>query len=143
MAKVRVTAPTSFLGVGWSFPPSFRHGAVELTADEDDIQASLRVLFNTTPGERFLHPDYGIDMREVMFEPMTTTLRTFLVDRIKTALLVHEPRIRVVELQIDTPDPNDGTLRVSLEYEVRATNSRFNLVFPFYRTDGNERTAAL
>lgn len=140
MTNSREPVHPSFLGVGWSFPPSFRDGAVALTSDEDDIRASLQVLFNTAPGERFLQPDYGIDMQSVMFEPMSTTLRTFLIDRIKTAILVHEPRIRVVGLQIDTPEPNDGAMQVLLEYEVRATNSRFNMVFPFYRTDGNERS---
>jgi uncharacterized protein len=128
----------SFLGTGWSFPPTFRDGTIVMTSGEDDIQASLNILFRTTPGERFLRPDYGLDMHEIMFEPLSTTLRTFLIDRITTAILIHEPRVRVVDLRIDSPDPNDGTLRVLLEYEVRTTNSRFNLVFPFYSTDSNE-----
>ena len=51
---------------------------------------------------------------------------------------LYEPRIKLINLQIDSPDPNEGSLRVLLEYEIRSTNSRFNLVFPFYRTDANE-----
>jgi len=133
-------APTSFLGTGWSFPPEFPRGSGEvvMTADEEDIEASLRILFGTAPGERFLQPRYGLDLREIQFEPMSTTLRTFLEDRVKTAILVHEPRVRVLALTIDSPDPGAGTLAVAVDYEVRTTNSRFNLVFPFYRTDGNE-----
>ncbi len=134
---------TSFLGTGWSFPPRFANGGVTMTADEADIQASLQVLFGTAPGERFLQPKYGLDMHALLFEPMSTTLRTFLTDRVKTAILVYEPRIKLINLQIDSPDPNAGTLRVLLEYEVRATNSRFNLVFPFYRTDSNELAATV
>lgn len=133
----------SFLGIGWSFPPTFRDGVVAMTQDEEDIQASLHILFRTACGERFLRPEYGLDMQEVLFEPMSTTMRTFLIDRINTTILIHEARIRVIELRIDSPDPNDGTLKILLEYEVRATNSRFNLVFPFYRTDGNELRAAV
>lgn len=133
----------SFLGIGWSFPPTFRDGGVDMTSGDEDIRASLQILFHTTPGERFLRPEYGLDMQELLFEPMSTTLRTFLIDRITTTILIHEPRIRVIDLRIDTPDPNDGTLQVFLEYEVRATNSRFNLVFPFYRTDGNELRATV
>jgi phage baseplate assembly protein W len=128
----------SFLGTGWSFPPTFSDGGVVMTADEEDIHASLHILFRTVPGERFLQPRYGLDMNELMFEPLSTTLRTFLIDRITTTILIHEPRIRVTNLWIDSPDPNDGTLRVLLEYEVRATNSRFNLVFPFYAADRSE-----
>jgi phage baseplate assembly protein W len=134
---------TSFLGTGWSFPPSFADGTVMMTSGEEDIAASLVILFNTAPGERFLQPKFGLDMHELLFEPMSTTLRTFLKDRIATAILIYEPRIRVTRLDIDSPDADAGTLRVFLEYEVRATNSRFNLVFPFYLRDGNEMRAAL
>ncbi len=133
----------SFLGTGWSFPPSFSKGGVVMTEDEEDIQASLQILFRTAPGERFLQPTYGLDMQAPMFEPMSTTLRTFLIDRVRTAILIHEPRITLINLQIDSPDPHDGSLRVLLEYEVRATNSRFNLVFPFYISDSNEFRAAI
>jgi phage baseplate assembly protein W len=133
----------SFLGAGWSFPPTFGAGGVVMTADEDDIQASLRILFRTTPGERFLQPNYGIDISALLFEPMSTTLRTFLTDRVRTAILIHEPRIKLTNLEIDSPDPNDGSLRIRVEYEVRATNSRFNLVFPFYKSDSNEVRAVV
>jgi uncharacterized protein len=132
------TSPRSFLGSGWSFPPEFRQGGVRMSVDEVDIRESLEILFGTMAGERFLRPDYGLHMQEILFEPMSTTLRTLLRDRVRVAILVHEPRIKVIDLRIDSPDPNDGTLAIELEYEVRATNSRFNLVFPFYRTDGNE-----
>ncbi|HWU85134.1 MAG TPA: GPW/gp25 family protein [Rhodocyclaceae bacterium] len=133
----------SFLGTGWSFPPSFNTGGVVMTADEADIQASLQILFGTTPGERFLVPKYGLDMHELMFEPMSITMRTLLTDRVRTAILFYEPRIKLLNLQIDNPDPGEGTLQILLEYEVRATNSRFNLVFPFYRTDSNEVRGAV
>ncbi|OIO82096.1 MAG: hypothetical protein AUJ90_03190 [Gallionellaceae bacterium CG1_02_60_948] len=129
---------TSFLGTGWSFPPSFGAGGIKMSADETDIHESLHILFDTTTGERFLQPKYGLDMHELLFEPMSTTLRTLLTDRVRTAILIYEPRIRVVKLDIDSPDPNEGTLSIRLEYEVRATNSRFNLVFPFYNSDSNE-----
>lgn len=134
---------SSFLGTGWSFPPGFAGGGVKMSADEQDIHESLQILFGTTLGERFLHPKYGLDMHELMFEPVSTTLRTFLIDRIRTAILVYEARIKVVNLDIGSPDPNEGALNILLEYEVRATNSRYNLVHPFYITDGNEARASV
>lgn len=133
----------SFLGTGWSFPPRFGDGGVAMTSEEADIQASLKILFDTAPGERFLVPKYGLDMHELMFEPMSTTMRTLLTDRVRTAILIYEPRIRLLKLLIDNPDANAGTLQVLLEYEVRSTNSRFNLVFPFYTTDSNEVRASV
>jgi phage baseplate assembly protein W len=128
----------SFLGSGWSFPPRFAGGEVRMSRDEEDIQESLRILFNTRPGERFLAPKFGIDVHSLLFEPISVTMKSLLADKIQTAILVYEPRIKIANLRIDTPDPNDGSLQILLEYTVRSTNSRFNLVFPFYRTDSNE-----
>lgn len=134
---------SSFLGTGWSFPPNFIGGGIKMSSDEVDIHESLQILFGTATGERFLQHEYGLDMHELMFEPMSTTLRTFLIDRVRTAILIYEPRIKVINLDIDSPDPNEGSLRILLEYEVRANNSRYNLVFPFYRTDSNEVRASV
>lgn len=131
------TEYASFLGTGWSFPPEFDRASntVIMHSDEQDILESLQILFHTVQGERFLQPRYGLDLGELMFEPISTTMRTYIADRIRIAILIHEPRIEPIDLRVDSPDPNDGTLKILLEYEVRATNSRFNLVFPFYRID--------
>lgn len=129
-----------FLGTGWSFPPEFVQNGrgVVMTSDEEDIRASLEILFGTLQGERFMLPRYGLKPHELLFEPASTTMKAFLEDRITTAILIHEPRIRILSLEVGSPDPNAGALRISLEYEVRATNSRYNLVYPFYRHDSNE-----
>jgi phage baseplate assembly protein W len=131
---------SSFLGTGWSFPPEFlRNGQqVVMTSDEEDIRSSLEILFGTAQGERFMNPKYGLDMHELLFEPASTTMTTFLKDRIQAAILLYEPRIRLLSLEVDSLDPNAGSLQISIEYEVRATNSRYNLVYPFYKHDSSE-----
>jgi phage baseplate assembly protein W len=135
-----VSTTTSILGTGWSFPPEFAPaaGGVLMTSDEDDIHASLRILFGTALGERFLRPRYGLDMHEILFEPMSTTLKTYLEDRIRTTVLIYEPRIDPVKLELDTTEQNEGRVTLILDYVVRATNTRFNLVYPFYATDSSE-----
>jgi phage baseplate assembly protein W len=128
----------NFLGRGWAFPPAFGGGAVAMVDDEADIHQSLHILFGTLPGERPLQPGYGLDMTPLLFEPLSTTLRTLLEDRIRTTLLVHEPRIRVLDLVVDDSQALEGVLNIRLEYAVRSTNSRFNLVYPYYVGDANE-----
>jgi phage baseplate assembly protein W len=134
------TSYTSFLGTGWSFPPEFSQeiGEVLMTTDEADIQASLRILLGTAAGERLMNPLYGLDMQEMLFEPMGTTTKTLLKDRFKHAILIYEPRIILLSLELDSSLELEGRISIILEYEVRATNSRFNLVYPFYTTDSNE-----
>lgn len=133
----------SFLGTGWSFPPRFSGGGAVMVSDEADIHESLIILFGTIAGERLFAPGYGLDMQAQVFEPMSTTMRTLLLDRIRKAILIHEARIKVIALSVDSPDPNTGQLTIQLDYAVRATNSRYNLVYPFYRSDGNEVRAVV
>ncbi len=131
---------TSFLGTGWSFPPEFilETGQVKMTEGEADIQASLKILLGTAMGERFLNPKYGLNLQSIVFDPISTNLQTLLTDQIKTTILIHEPRINLFRLELDATAQFEGRLVIHLDYEVRATNSRFNLVYPFYTTDGNE-----
>lgn len=131
---------TSFLGTGWSFPPSFavETGEVQMTSDEADIQASLKILLGTTIGERFLQPKYGLDMHELLFEPMSTTMLTALKDQVKVAILIYESRVNMVSLDMDTSALAEGKVSIIVSYVIRATNSRYNLVYPFYINDGTE-----
>jgi phage baseplate assembly protein W len=131
---------TSFLGTGWSFPPAFawESGEVLMSVGEADLEGSLKILLGTAIGERFLNPQYGLDVHEVLFEPMSTTLLTFLKDRARMAILIYEPRINLLSLELDTSAQPEGKVAIILDYEVRATNSRYNLVYPFHTTDATE-----
>ena len=130
----------SFLGRGWGFPPEFNRAtkAVGMLEDEADIKSSLEILLSTRLGERVMVPDYGCNLDELLFKPLTLTLKTFVIDLIKTAILYYEPRIDLNKIDIDPTDELEGVLLINLDYTVRATNSRKNMVFPFYKAEGNE-----
>lgn len=130
----------SFLGTGWSFPPEFSKAkkTVVMTSDEVDIKKSLEILLATRLGERIMQPTYGCNLEELMFKPLNVTLKTFVVDLIKTAILYHEPRIDVEKIDIDPTNELQGELLILIDYRIRATNSRANLVYPFYKAEGTE-----
>ena len=131
---------TSFLGTGWSFPPEFTQVAdsVEMTSDELDIQKSLEVLLATRKGERVMLPDYGCNLDEMVFEPMTTTFKTYMREMIRTAIIFYEARINLNSVTIDDSRENEGVISISLDYTIRTTNSRFNFVYPYYKKEGTE-----
>ena len=130
----------SFLGIGWSFPPEFNKKAktVVMTSDEEDIKRSLQVLLATRLGERVMQPTYGCNLDDLLFNVLDLTLKTYVVELIKTAILYHEPRIDVEKIDIDPTNELEGELLIHIDYRVRATNSRFNFVFPFYKTEGTD-----
>jgi len=130
----------SFLGRGWGFPPEFNRESKggKMLEDEDDIRSSLQILLSTRPGERVMVPGYGCNLDELLFSPLTLTLKTFVVDLIRTAILYYEPRIDVHSIDIDPVDEQHGVLLIHIDYTIRATNSRMNVVYPFYKEEGNE-----
>lgn len=129
-----------FLGVGWSFPPAFnvQLQAVETTAKVEDIEKSLHILLTTTTGERVMLPKYGCNMDTLLFEPLNTTNSTIMIDKIKTAILFFEPRIDVKEVSLNRGNELEGEVLILIDYIVRATNSRYNYVFPYYTKEATE-----
>lgn len=130
----------SFLGTGWSFPPKFSKvtNEVNMLSDEADIQSSLEILLSTRQGERVMNHKYGCNLDEMVFEPMTTTFKTYIKDMIQTAILYYEPRIDVKKIDLDDSRDAEGVVLVIIEYIVRTTNSRFNYVYPFYKNEGTQ-----
>ncbi len=129
-----------FLGRGWSFPPTFNitSQSVEMTEKVDDIYKSLEILLSTGVGERLMQPKYGCNMDELIFEALDTTTKTLIIDKIKTAILYFEPRIDAKKIELNTDNELEGIIVLEIEYVVRATNSRFNFVYPYYRNEGTE-----
>ncbi|MFP9114608.1 GPW/gp25 family protein [Flavobacterium sp. RHBU_3] len=131
---------TDFLGIGWSFPPEFNKtdGTLMMTSDEEDINNSLIILLSTRPGERVMFPDYGCDLQEMLFNPLDLTLITRMKGVIERAILYHEPRIILLGIDIDTKDELEGQVLIQVNYEIRNTNTRSNIVFPFYKGEATE-----
>ncbi|AXB57645.1 GPW/gp25 family protein [Flavobacterium fluviale] len=128
----------AFLGTGWSFPPEFKRNnkGVVMTTDEADIKSSLEIMLSTKIGERIMLPRYGCNMDELLFETLDRTLKTYVSELIKTAILYYEPRIDVEKIDITQGDDLEGELLVIIDYRIRSTNSRSNLVYPFYKGEG-------
>lgn len=128
----------SFLGTGWSFPPTFNRQArqVESVSNEQDIEQSLQIILSTSLGERVMLSRFGCNVRDYLFEPLDASLKTYLRDLIETALLYYEPRIDINSVLLrQSADPLEGKLIVEIDYTVRGTNTRYNLVYPFYLSE--------
>ncbi len=128
----------SFLGRGWAFPPSFdpMRGEARMVTGEDDIRESLRILLGTVPGERVMQPSYGCSLKELLFESITENTVTIIKDAIRRAILFFEPRITLDDIQADITNAEEGQLLLTLMYTIRTTNTRSNLVYPFYYLEG-------
>ncbi|MDE7360697.1 MAG: GPW/gp25 family protein [Oscillospiraceae bacterium] len=127
----------SFLGNGWSFEvmPDPVTGRIRMCGGEDDIAQSVRLILNTRRGERVMRPDFGCRLCDFAFEAFSQSVRSEMIEEIKTALTLHEPRIRDIDVTIEDSAP-EGCAVFDISYIVRATNNPYNLVFPFYIEEG-------
>lgn len=130
----------SFLGSGWSFPPRFLESTegLELSHDDRDIAESIFILLSTTPGERVMNPGYGCDLHSMVFSTISNSTKTRIEDLVATAILYYEPRVDLVAIKVDDKDYLEGKLDISITYEIKGTNSRKNMVYPFYLTEGTD-----
>lgn len=132
-------SPKAFLGVGWSFPPCTASDGSTLTAKyEQDVEQAIRIIIGTERGERVMRPDFGAGLRSFLFGPLNQTIIRQVQTRVQESLVIWEPRIDVenVTAQIDASERS--TLRITVLYRIRSTNSRNNLVYDFYLQEGAE-----
>lgn len=127
-----------FLGQGWAFPPEFTSGGsdVAMVADIEDIKQSLEILFGTRLNERIMQEDYGCNLDEFMFEETSSETLNRLEYIIKEAILYHEVRIEMNNLQFNLDREREGLLLIQLDFTVPSSNSRYNMVYPFYLNEG-------
>ena len=135
-----MSTDNTFLGTGWSFPPAFDpvSGDAEMVKHEEDVKQSLRILLSTVPGERVMHPTFGCGLRRMVFEQITESTITEIRDIVSRAVLFFEPRVSLEQVDFDVDDPCEGVMRVLLEYTIRTTNTRANMVYPLYLTEGGQ-----
>ena len=137
----------SFLGTGWGFPPTFHEEdlspvnlgmnmGVQMVHKEHDIKESLEILLNTNLGERTMLPEYGSELQKFLFDMISNSKMHYLRNIIRTAIIKYEPRITVNDIVIDQKDYRDGIIRVIIKYTIKSNNTRFNLVFPYYKIEG-------
>ena len=124
----------AFLGTGWAFPPRFTAGGadVDTVSGVQDIDQSLQIILSTRLGERIMRHDFGCDLGEIMFEEIDQGMVNTLTGLVTDAILYHEPRIKLERVDVSDSESVHGLLLIRLDYTVRSTNSRYNMVYPFY-----------
>jgi phage baseplate assembly protein W len=129
---------STFLGRGWSFPPTFSKSNKQLllVSEENDIKESLHILLSTVPGERIMQPEFGCNLRSLVFENFSLSVQTMAKEMIRRAILFFESRVSVNSIDFNVEEIHNGYLQILINYTVRSTNTRFNMVYPFYLREG-------
>jgi phage baseplate assembly protein W len=121
------------LGKGWRFPilPD-ETGSLAYVGNDVNVEQSLRILLLTDLRERVMRADFGCQAPSLVFAPGSVQYLGLLETTVREAIRDWEPRVETESVTAEV-DPEDETrVTVQIRYVVRQTNTRNNLVFPFY-----------
>lgn len=128
----------SFIGKGWKFPVGVDKdtGKITMSEAEQDIKEAIWIILSTDKGERMMRPDFGCDIHRYVFAEMNVATLSMIELCVKEALVRWEPRIDVLGVKAKPDYSASGRLEVAIDYSVRMTNNKYNLVYPFYLNEG-------
>jgi phage baseplate assembly protein W len=121
-----------FLGRGWRFPVDLHGNQIATASGEDTVRQSIWTILSTAPGERVMRPDFGCGIGDLVFGVNDARTAGAVADAVRSALALWEPRIDVLDVYAAPDASKPNLLLVEINYQVRSTNSRYNLVYPFY-----------
>jgi phage baseplate assembly protein W len=127
----------AFLGVGWAFPVKPVGGRLAFAEYEEDVEQAIRIILLTDRGERPMLPEFGGGLRKFLFEPNSPSTHRAIERTVRTALIDWEPRIDIDRVEVVSDDEQPNRLLIHVDYLVRATNSFYNRVYPFYLLEGS------
>ena len=128
----------SFLGVGWAFPPTFNKSIadVEMVTENNDIKESLEIYFATRIGERIMRSNYGCIIHDLAFKSSNTNSLKSVEISLEKTIREFEPRIIVHQVRAERINVDEGIINFIVDYEIKTTNIRDNIVFPYYINEG-------
>jgi phage baseplate assembly protein W len=128
---------SDFLGSGWAFPVKpDAAGKVQLISGTELVRQSIWIILSTSQGERQMRPEFGCGLHELVFEANTAALQGLVQQKVRDALTRWEPRIDVMDVRSESPPERKNLLLIRVDYRIRANNSFYNLVYPFFLNEG-------
>lgn len=128
--------PKAHLGVGWAFPVKPLAGRLRYARYEDDIEQAIQIVLLTSYGERVMLQEFGAGMRDHVFEPNSAATRARIEETVRKSLVDWEPRITLERVEVTPGEEAPNLVLIHVDYVVRATNTAYNRVYPFYLLEG-------
>jgi len=120
-----------FLGSGWRYPILVGDTSI-VSKREKSIEESILIIIGTMKGERVMRPDFGCDLHRMVFDLNNEVTHIQAANYVRTALEKWEPRITILDVKAYADEEEQNKLYVDVDYEIISSNTKRNLVYPFY-----------
>jgi phage baseplate assembly protein W len=114
-------------------------GALDTVTGDAAVRQALLLLLTTAPGERVMRPDYGCDLRKLVFSPGDDTTAGLAIHYVRRAVEAWEPRVDILRIDAAPAEDEPSGLDVVLEYRVRATQREDRITIPVSLDGGPRR----
>lgn len=126
-----------FVGRGWAFPiRTDANGGIALVGREREVAEAIRLIVATSPGERPMRPEFGCRIHDFVFAPADASTAAAISDEVTRAVTMWEHRVDVERVDVLQAPEDQTVFYIDIHYRLKATNSPYNLVFPFYVIPG-------
>lgn len=131
-------ARPDFLGRGWRFPikPNAA-GRLDYVSGDEEIRQSVWLIVTTAQRERVMREEFGCGLYDLVFDANTAALHGLVQENVRAALQRWEPRIDVLNVRAEAAGGQSNVLLIRIDYRIRANNTVFNLVYPYFLVEGN------
>lgn len=120
-----------YLGQGIKSPDVLVNGKRTLANDRDLVEQSIKIILNTPKGHRFMLPEFGSRLSELLFEPNDGVLEDLIAYFIYDAITTWEKRVQYIKTEFSRP--NSETLHCEVFYRIMQSNEINSFIYPFYR----------
>lgn len=125
--------PADFIGRGLAWPLGVdQSGSLETSSGADAISSSLHMVLDTAPGERLMRPLFGCRIWNLLFEPINANTLGMMSEAVYEAIGRWEPRVELEDVRVTADERTQGRVLIHIDYLIKTTNDRRNLVYPFY-----------
>lgn len=119
------------IAIGISLPFNGPSGPFNKTySTQDQIKSNLINLLLTNKGERIYNPEFGADLKRVIFEGISDDIISLIQNLINTNVNTYIPEVEIIEIIVDNNEDNNS-VSVSVNYRLRISGTSDQITVQF------------
>jgi phage baseplate assembly protein W len=103
---------------------------IQVSYDDQAISNSLTNLFNTIPGQRFLFPEYGLNLKQFVFEPISEYTAEIIGRKIFDTIKLYESRVTPLNVNV-AAEPDRNLYIITITVLIPIYNTSVQLYYNF------------
>lgn len=119
------------ISIGISLPFNGPSGPFNKTySTKEQIKSNLINLILTDTGERVFNPEFGIGLKNVLFEGITDDTSMIIANLISSKVNYYIPQIQISEVIVN-PNPDNNSISVTVNYKILTSDTSDQITVQF------------